>query len=82
MTPQLSERRATTMNSEQKSSRMTRREFVTASAVGLAASSFTGTALASASTSQRAARGPFRVIIDTDPGVDDALALLLAMSLP
>src|SRR5712692_11006546 len=82
MTPQRSERRATTMNSEQKSSRMTRREFVTASAAGLAASSFTGTALASASTSQRAARGPSRVIIDTDPGVDDALALLLAMRSP
>ena len=28
------------------------------------------------------ARGPFRVIIDTDPGVDDALALLLAMRSP
>jgi inosine-uridine nucleoside N-ribohydrolase len=27
-------------------------------------------------------RGPFRVIIDTDPGVDDALALLLAMRSP
>ena len=26
--------------------------------------------------------GPFRVIIDTDPGVDDALALLLAMRSP
>ena len=27
-------------------------------------------------------RGPFRVIIDTDPGVDDALALLLALRSP
>src|SRR5207245_11740424 len=27
-------------------------------------------------------RGPFRVIVDTDPGVDDALALLLAMRSP
>jgi inosine-uridine nucleoside N-ribohydrolase len=31
---------------------------------------------------QQTARGPFRVIIDTDPGVDDALALLLAMRSP
>jgi inosine-uridine nucleoside N-ribohydrolase len=59
--------------------RMTRREFVTSSAVALAAGSFTR-----AAGSNLAAAGgpPFRVIIDTDPGVDDALALLLAMRSP
>src|SRR5205823_3566007 len=31
---------------------------------------------------EQPAGGPFRVIIDTDPGVDDALALLLAMRSP
>jgi len=60
--------------------RMTRREFVTSSAATLAASTFTREALASGSSA--AAGGPFRVIIDTDPGVDDALALLLAMRSP
>jgi inosine-uridine nucleoside N-ribohydrolase len=58
--------------------RMTRREFVKSSAVTLAASSFAREALASGS-GLAAARGPFRVIIDTDTGVDDALALLFAM---
>ncbi len=57
--------------------RMTRREFVTSSAAALAASTLTREALAS--DSGLPIRGPFRVIIDTDPGVDDALALLLAM---
>jgi inosine-uridine nucleoside N-ribohydrolase len=72
------------MNSERRSS-MTRRQFVASSAAALAVSSFThdrradGVAFAERG---QAGRGPFRVIIDTDPGVDDALALLLAMRSP
>ncbi|MGH9539396.1 MAG: nucleoside hydrolase [Terriglobales bacterium] len=66
---------------ELKPFRMTRREFVASSAVTLAASSLSGSALAS-TLSPAPAAGPFRVIIDTDPGVDDALALLLAMRSP
>src|SRR5438552_2626902 len=61
--------------------RMTRRAFVTSSATTFAASTFTREGLASSSSSS-AAGGPFRVIIDTDPGVDDALALLLALRSP
>ncbi len=64
---------------------MTRREFVASSAVALAASGLASDAAANsaglghaASDEERAAR----VIIDTDPGVDDALALLLAMRSP
>jgi inosine-uridine nucleoside N-ribohydrolase len=71
--------------------RVTRRQFVTTSAAALAASSlaagFAPVAQAAPASDQgqpgqRADRGPFRVIIDTDPGVDDALALLLAMRSP
>ncbi len=70
--------------------RLTRRQFVTTSAAvatGSIAASFalpspTGKASQQAESSERGARGPFRVIIDTDPGVDDALALLLAMRSP
>jgi inosine-uridine nucleoside N-ribohydrolase len=61
--------------------RMTRRAFVTSSAATVAAGTFAQEALAS-SFGPTAAGGPFRVIIDTDPGVDDALALLLAMRSP
>jgi inosine-uridine nucleoside N-ribohydrolase len=60
---------------------MTRREFVASSAITLAASGLSRPAFAS-SAGPVPARGPFRVIIDTDPGVDDALALLLAMRSP
>ena len=72
------------MNSEHRSS-MTRRQFVASSAAALAVSGFTHDARADgAAFAERgqAGRGPFRVIIDTDPGVDDALALLLAMRSP
>ena len=71
--------------------RVTRRQFVTTSAAAMAASSVaTSFALPSQAagasdqgqSGQRTDRGPFRVIIDTDPGVDDALALLLAMRSP
>jgi inosine-uridine nucleoside N-ribohydrolase len=72
---------------------ITRRKFVTASATALAAGSLVRGASAfavagqpqqskQASGNPAAGRGPFRVIIDTDPGVDDALALLLAMRSP
>src|SRR6202049_3994329 len=61
--------------------RMTRRGFVTSSVATLAASTFTREALAS-SPNPATAGGPFPVIVDADPGVDDALALLLAMRSP
>ena len=77
-------------------SRITRRQFVTSSAAVLATSGFAhGTNAGGAAAGQpsepresgeksdrETGRGPFRVIIDTDPGVDDALALLLAMRSP
>jgi inosine-uridine nucleoside N-ribohydrolase len=77
------------MESERKLLCMTRRQFVGTSAA-LAAGGLTGALAGDAhgagptgeqSDPQRG-KGPFRVIIDTDPGVDDALALLLAMRSP
>ena len=65
----------------QKRLPITRREFVTASAATLAARGLSHGPL-TGSLYQGAGRGQFRVIIDTDPGVDDALALLLAMRSP
>lgn len=85
------------MSPKQDSFRITRRQFVTSSAAVLATSGLVRNAAALAGTSSERAnsdprtggrsdaasnRGPFRVIIDTDPGVDDALALLLAMRSP
>jgi inosine-uridine nucleoside N-ribohydrolase len=86
------------VESKQEMSRFTRRQFVTSSAITLAAGSFahganaagTGRTLAQGalgaasnkSSDSATRRGPFRVIIDTDPGVDDALALLLALRSP
>jgi inosine-uridine nucleoside N-ribohydrolase len=70
---------------DSKEAILTRRQFVTSSAAGLAASSLVASLApgAGAQTSERkSGRGPFRVIIDTDPGVDDAFALLLAMRSP
>ena len=70
--------------------RLTRRQFVSTSAAIAASSVATSFALPSRAagasqqgqSGERGDRGPFRVIIDTDPGVDDALALLLAMRSP
>jgi inosine-uridine nucleoside N-ribohydrolase len=74
------------MDSQPKAFDMTRRQFVTSSAATLAAGSWMREAraanLASQAPSNQPGNGPTRVIIDTDPGVDDALALLLAMSSP
>src|SRR5579871_6873512 len=76
------------MNEQNKSAGLTRRQFVTTSAAGLAASSLisrVSTAEMLPESRQNPAgadRAPWRVIIDTDPGVDDALALLLAMRSP
>ena len=84
------------MDSKQNIFRVTRRQFVASSAAVLASGGFaheagTLTALAARPSAKGqsdgrsdpgSGRGPFRVIIDTDPGVDDALALLLAMRSP
>jgi inosine-uridine nucleoside N-ribohydrolase len=67
------------MNSKQFAG-MTRRRFVMSSAAGLVASGLSRDVLAYGQPSP--VDRPFRVIIDTDPGVDDALALLLAMRSP
>jgi inosine-uridine nucleoside N-ribohydrolase len=73
---------------------MTRRQFVTSSAAALAVGSLTDQLVAKAlpgdslpQTSERQASSETRhlvsrVIIDTDPGIDDAFALLLAMRSP
>lgn len=67
-----------------RGSGVTRRQFVTSSAAAVAAGALSGDVLASGQpfrgpAEQAAGAGPSRVIIDTDPGVDDAFALLLAM---
>ena len=76
------------MESQQKLLGMTRRQFVASS---LAAGAFTtpwasnglvATIPVSEPSYPQGGHVPFRVIIDTDPGVDDALALLLAMRSP
>jgi inosine-uridine nucleoside N-ribohydrolase len=73
------------MDSQETIFRMTRRQFVATSSAGVAASSLVaslGSGVAAQVSEQKSNRGPFRVIIDTDPGVDDAFALLLAMRSP
>ncbi len=74
------------MDSTQKSG-VTRRQFVTTSAVALAASGLAkgaraATAPMEGQAGEKLGPGTHRVIIDTDPGVDDAFALLLAMRSP
>jgi inosine-uridine nucleoside N-ribohydrolase len=75
------------MNSIQRPFRVTRRQFVTSSAAGLVVGALSRDVLGTAGPfegqgDQKTGRAPARVIIDTDPGVDDALALLLAMRSP
>src|SRR5450755_2023505 len=80
------------MDSKHETFCLTRRQFLTSSAAVLATSGFAHPANAIAAlaaepsepgtSDTRTGGGPFRVIIDTDPGVDDALALLLAMRSP
>jgi len=64
---------------------MNRRQFVASSgvlALGSLASSAWAVDSAVREQGPSSKSGPFRVIIDTDPGYDDALALLFAMSSP
>jgi inosine-uridine nucleoside N-ribohydrolase len=75
------------MNPEQKYLPLTRRAFVASSAAGAAVSSLglavrAGILPADQKPGRSSPQGPSRVMIDTDPGVDDALALLLAMRSP
>ena len=73
------------MESTRLKTEMTRRAFVTSSAAAVIVSGLVPDAAAATTFAEQPAnRGtaPFRVIIDTDPGVDDALALLLAMRSP
>jgi inosine-uridine nucleoside N-ribohydrolase len=75
------------MGSEKKSFPITRREFVAASTAGLALGGLAGSPLALSAQGNDSAgegndSGSRRVLIDTDPGVDDAFALLLAMRSP
>src|SRR4029077_15562740 len=65
-----------------KLSDMTRREFVTASTATLAIGTMAPNFWAQPIGEQQPVAGPSRVIIDTDPGVDDAFALLLAIRSP
>src|SRR5579864_3287402 len=66
---------------------ITRRQFVTSSAAAVAASALTKSTFGNPQDSRwntppPTVSSPARVIIDTDPGVDDAFALLLAMRSP
>jgi inosine-uridine nucleoside N-ribohydrolase len=67
----------------EKNSGISRRDFVATAAAGLIAAGLTpGTYAETAIQSATPNSAKRRVIIDTDPGVDDALALLLAMRSP
>jgi inosine-uridine nucleoside N-ribohydrolase len=71
--------------SAEKTAGVSRRQFV-ASSVALAATALSGTVLAKTgavpAVQGQASPRASRVLIDTDPGVDDAFALLLAMRSP
>ena len=78
------------MYSDRNSSRPNRREFlagslgafVGASLGAVRASAIVSAAPEAARTLASSAAAPQRIIIDTDPGVDDALAILLALRSP
>jgi pyrimidine-specific ribonucleoside hydrolase len=73
------------MESAKVKTGMTRRAFVTSSAAAMMAGSLVRDSAAATTLADQPANptiGLRRVIIDTDPGVDDALALLLAMRSP
>src|SRR5579863_8589870 len=76
------------MTSKSDLPRLSRRQFVAASAFGAALGGLPGRTGSSKPLSQASpgatapGGGPRRVIIDTDPGVDDAFALLFAMRSP
>jgi hypothetical protein len=61
---------------------VTRRQFVTSSTAAMVAAGLGATAASAQSAGTTAGAASMRVIIDTDPGVDDAFALLLAMRSP
>lgn len=61
---------------------MTRRAFITSSAGAIAVSHLAAAESADSADAASSEITASRVIIDTDPGVDDALALLLAMRSP
>ena len=74
------------MDTNQKATKWGRRQFLTSSAVGLAGSTLGAAGLSFEQPDRSLASIPntdgARVIIDTDPGTDDAFALLLAMRSP
>lgn len=75
------------MNSKQNPLMMNRRQFVASSGIGLAVGGLGRDAWSVERPDPEPAvppsrSGPFRVIIDTDPGYDDAFALLFAMRSP
>src|SRR6201981_210272 len=74
------------MDSERKFA-LTRRQFVASSAAAVVAGALSADGLSLEQmpvegAERPASSSPSRVIIDTDPGVDDAFALLLAMRSP
>ena len=73
------------MDSKRQNSGTNRREFLAATAGTLAAGltgAFSFAPTASWAQSSRPASAPLRIIFDTDPGVDDAMAILLALRSP
>src|SRR5579872_644225 len=65
-----------------RSAGVTRRQFVTSSGAAVLASSLAGVLSVPEVSARDSRSGKSRVIIDTDPGIDDAFALLLAMRSP
>lgn len=61
---------------------VTRRQFVTSSGAAVLASGLAGVLSVPEVSARDSRSGKSRVIIDTDPGIDDAFALLLAMRSP